>query len=237
VINWLAAGSLGQWAQYRFADRTGGSSKPPFDSLNIANWVGDEPTAVASNMAAISAEIELKLLPMHPVHGVSVQEIFGDEIDLRPADILVTLQPNVALLIPSADCVSVLATSKQKRFLLGAHVGWRGAAAGIAAKILSTAELYGVAATDLEIVLGPAICGNCYEVSNEVQQLVATELPAALVNRVRVGLDLRIGLANYFADRGALVINNLPCTYESENLFSYRRDAKTGRQALVAWLT
>jgi polyphenol oxidase len=236
VINWLAAGSLGQNANYRFTSRAGGSSKPPFDSLNIANWVGDEPTAVASNLAAISNAIDLDLLPMHPVHGISVQEVFGDEEILRPADILVTLQSNIALLVPSADCVSVLATTIKKRFLLAAHIGWRGAAAGIAAKILSTAELYGVAANQLEIILGPAICGNCYEVSSDVQQQVAAQLPTAAVNRGILGLDLRTGLADYFADRGASVTNTLPCTYESENLFSYRRDSKTGRQALVAWM-
>jgi YfiH family protein len=236
VINWLAAGNLGRWVDYRFTDRSGGVSKPPFDSLNIARWVGDEPAAVAGNMATISNAIELKLLPMHPVHGVAVQEVFGDETSLRPADILITLQSNVALLIPSADCVSVLGATKQKRFLLAAHVGWRGAAAGIAAKILSTAELYGVTAADLELVLGPAICGNCYEVSDDVQSQVAAQLPTAPVNRGKLGLDLRVGLANYFADRGATVFNNLPCTYESKNLYSYRRDSKTGRQAMVAWV-
>lgn len=238
MINWVKTGKLGQAATFQVTDRFGGFSSAPFDSLNIANWVGDDEIAVSKNLTAISARSGSALHVMDPQHGIAVQEVFGDEVNLRPADILVTLQPNISLLIPSADCVSVVASARNKKFLLAAHVGWRGAAAGIGAKIVSTSELYGVSPTDLEIFLGPAICGSCYQVQLDVQLQVADQLPKAVANREDfIGLDLRLGLQHYFTSLGAVVENDQPCTYESANFFSFRRANITGRQAVLARLS
>lgn len=237
MVNWLATGSLAATASYRFSTRHGGVSLAPFDSLNVASWVGDDPNSVAQNLAMLSDEVSLPIHLMRPEHGVDVQDVFGDETELKLADILVTTKPQVALAASSADCVSLIAASTNKRFLLVAHIGWRGAAAGIAEKIVNNAALYGVLPTDLEIVLGPAICGHCYEVELNVQQQVCAQLPSAPVTSEKhLGLDLRVGLVDFFTNLGAKITNDLPCTMESSDLYSYRRDSKTGRQVAIAWL-
>ncbi len=237
MITWLASGELANSSTYHFGSRLGGVSKAPFDQLNVAGWVGDEPIDVATNLKLLADQTGVAIRCMQPEHGTTVQDVFGDEDALKRADILVTTKSSVGLLAPSADCVSLFAATSKRKFLLAAHVGWRGAAAGIASKILSTAELYGVTATELEVVLGPAICGWCYPVSTEVHDAVTDQLPAASTRSSSfTGVDLRVGLTEFFRSAGAKVDDRQPCTYESAELFSYRRDGTTGRQAAVAWL-
>ena len=237
MINWLASGSLGNVAEYRFSSRIGGVSRAPFDELNLANWVGDSPVDVEANKQLLTKDVGLKLSFMQPEHSTVVQDVSGDEVALKKSDILITTKRQVTLVAPSADCVSVVATSMHRPFLLVAHIGWRGAAAGIAQKIISTAALYGVNASDLNLIFGPAICGNCYPVSRDVQLAVSAKLPSAEINKKGfTGVDLRIGLSDFFVNAGASVIDNLPCTFETESLYSYRRDGVTGRQVVISWL-
>lgn len=47
------------------------------------------------------------------------------------------------------------------------------------------------------------------------------------------GVDLRIGLSRFFEERGIRVELLGPCTFESDELFSFRRDHSTGRQAAL----
>ncbi len=237
MINWLASGEFAGTASYRFASRYGGASSEPFAELNVASWVGDEPDAVAKNLSILSEQTGVAVKAMRPEHGTTVQDVVGDEDLLKVADILVTTKANVGLLAPSADCVSIFAASTKKKFLLAAHVGWRGAAAGIAKKLLTTAELYGVKSNEVEMVLSPAICGWCYPVSTEVHDAVTAQLPTASTRSSSfTGVDLRIGLTNFFLENGVSVISQQPCTFETPSLFSYRRNNLTGRQAAIAWL-
>ncbi len=237
MINWLASGEFASTASYRFASRFGGVSIEPFAELNVANWVGDDPSCVAKNLSVLSEQIGIPVKQMRPEHGTTVQDVVGDEDSLKVADILVTTKSNVGLLAPSADCVSIFAASTKKKFLMVAHVGWRGAAAGIATKLITTSGLYDVRPDDIEMVLGPAICGWCYPVSNEVHDAVVAQLPnASTRSSTFTGVDLRIGLASYFREYGVSVVNQQPCTFETPSLFSYRRNNQTGRQAAIAWL-
>lgn len=238
MIDWLASGELASTASYRFASRYGGVSSEPYAELNVASWVGDEPGCVAKNLSILTEQTGITVKAMRPEHGTTVQDVVGDEDSLKGADILVTTKTNVGLLAPSADCVSLFAASTVTKFLMAAHVGWRGAAAGIATKLLTTAELYGVRSYEIEMVLGPAICGWCYPVSIEVHDAVTAQLPTSSTkSSTFIGVDLRIGLVDYFQNHGVSVINQQPCTFETPSLFSYRRDNQTGRQAALAWLT
>jgi copper oxidase (laccase) domain-containing protein len=89
-------------------------------------------------------------------------------------------------------------------------------------------------------LLGPAVCGACYEVPREMQAEVARVVPSAAV-RTRTGtpgLDLRAGVAEQLGRAGvAQVVHDPRCTVEDRFLFSHRRDGVTGRQAGVVWLS
>ncbi|WP_224112054.1 laccase domain-containing protein, partial [Mycobacterium avium] len=56
--------------------RAGGVSKPPFDSFNLGDHVGDDPAAVAANRARLAAALGLKterVVWMNQVHGDRVE--------------------------------------------------------------------------------------------------------------------------------------------------------------------
>jgi copper oxidase (laccase) domain-containing protein len=97
----------------------------------------------------------------------------------------------------------------------------------------------GARPADIDALLGPAICGSCYEVPPDMQADVERRLPgsAARTTAGTTGLDLRAGIARQLAAAGVPeVVHDPRCTAEDPDLYSHRRDGVTGRQAAVAWI-
>jgi copper oxidase (laccase) domain-containing protein len=91
----------------------------------------------------------------------------------------------------------------------------------------------------IEVLLGPAVCGACYEVPAAMRAQVDSRLPgsAVLTRKGTPGLDLRVGLHHQLAELGVGRIGADPrCTMEDRSLYSHRRDGRTGRQAAITWL-
>ena len=89
------------------------------------------------------------------------------------------------------------------------------------------------------MLLGPAICGRCYEVPAEMRDEVDAALPgsASTTARGTPGLDLRAGLARQLRAAGvAEVVVDPRCTFTDPDLFSHRRGAPTGRFAGLIWM-
>jgi copper oxidase (laccase) domain-containing protein len=90
----------------------------------------------------------------------------------------------------------------------------------------------------ISAVVGPSICGQCYEVSRDVYDDVSVKFPLS-ASKTRDGglaLDLSRALIDQLQGHGVMVVDEGRCTVEDENLFSYRRDGVTGRQVGVVWL-
>jgi copper oxidase (laccase) domain-containing protein len=91
----------------------------------------------------------------------------------------------------------------------------------------------------VEALLGPAICGACYEVPEAMRAQVDRALPgSACTTRAGTpGLDLRAGLRAQLRAAGVTRIDADPrCTAEDPELYSHRREGRTGRLAAVTWL-
>jgi copper oxidase (laccase) domain-containing protein len=87
--------------------------------------------------------------------------------------------------------------------------------------------------------LGPAICGGCYEVPPEMQEVVAAAVPDArtTTRAGTAGLDLRAGLHAQLVSAGVTAVDiSAVCTAEDPSYFSYRRDGVTGRFAGIAMI-
>ena len=124
------------------------------------------------------------------VHGAAVRSV--DEAPAAgfsspgEADGLSTARADMLLILTVADCVPVYLLDPTRRAMALLHAGWRGAAAGILeCGVELLGESYGSEASDLRLHLGPAICGDCYEVGDEVRK--AFGRPADGIR----GLDLR----------------------------------------------
>ncbi|HSR43073.1 MAG TPA: polyphenol oxidase family protein, partial [Longimicrobiales bacterium] len=89
-----------------------------------------------------------------------------------------TRTPGVLLGVTVADCVPVSVVDGARRVVAVLHAGWRGAAAGILeAGLRLLADRLGSRPASLAVHLGPAICGECYEVGPEVHEALGLEPP------------------------------------------------------------
>jgi len=158
--------------------RYGGTSLPPYDSLNLTWTSGDEPEAVEENHQRLCEALELprsELVSPRQVHSVTVHRVgANDRGQFIPAcDALVTSAREVPLLLRFADCVPVLLFDPQQKVIGLAHAGWRGTVARIAqATVEVMVEALGSRPSDLIAAIGPAIGPCCYEIGPDVAAAV-----------------------------------------------------------------
>jgi YfiH family protein len=223
--------------------RAGGVSKAPFDSFNLGDHVGDDQKAVEANRARLAEGIGLtpdRLVWMEQVHGRTVGVVDGPRAEpLEATDGAVTKQPGLGLVVLTADCVPVLLGDQEAGVVGAVHAGRVGARVGVVVETLKAMLAQGAELERIEVLLGPAVCGECYEVPADMQSDVEKHLPGS-ASKSRKGtpaLDLRAGLWNQLGSAGVGKIGVDPrCTFEEKDLFSHRRQAPTGRLASVIWI-
>ncbi len=223
--------------------RSGGGSTGPYASFNLGTRVGDDPAAVEANRRRLARATGLgpdRLVWAEQVHGTVVSTVDGPRAAPEPGtDGLVTGAAGLALAVLVADCVPVLLADPAAGVVAAVHAGRVGAAAGIVPRSVEALVAAGATPGGTDALLGPAVCGKCYEVPAEVRAEVEARLPgsATTTRRGTPGLDLRAGIARQLAALGvARIVADPRCTAEDPELFSYRRDGVTGRQAGVAWI-
>jgi hypothetical protein len=137
------------------------------------------------------------------VHGTAVATVPGMVARglwiVGETDGLVADAPGILLAVTAADCVPVFLADRGSGALGLLHAGWRGAAAGVLARGLEAmARLRGTDVGDCVVHLGPAICGDCYEVGPEVLARFGrrASAPARLDLRAWLAAEAtRLGLA------------------------------------------
>jgi len=219
---------------YSFTDRTGGLSTGAFLSRNLATHVGDDQETVLSNRAALETLLGLPIQYMNQVHGNVVATV-GVEIIAEPtADALVTQSVGIGMAVVVADCIPLLLASSQT--VAAVHVGRKGLMNEVALAAIHEMRSHDI--SEITAVVGPSICGECYEVSQDIYDDVSKTFPLA-ASKTRDGgfaLDLSRALIDQLQSLGVRVVDEGRCTVEESNLYSYRRDGVTGRQVGVVWL-
>ena len=221
-------------------DRHGGRSVAPYDELNLADHVGDDPQAVAANRERVRAALGLQaaLVTMRQVHGVGVT-VVEDVPEQEPeADALVTAAPGLALAVLVADCTPVMLWDRRAGVIAAVHAGRRGLASGVLPAALATMLELGARPDRVYAAVGPSICPEHYEVPEGMRAEVQAVAPAsaATTSTGAPALDIRAGLLAQLHEAGVRQGMVMPqCTAESRDYFSYRRDGVTGRFAGVVW--
>ena len=220
-----------------FTDRSAGLGRPPWDGLNLGGHVGDDPARVEGNRTLLATSLGVprdRLLFMQQVHGTDVAEVDGPWSGSVPeADAVITSVPDLALAVLVADCVPVLLHDQTAGLVAAVHAGRPGMTAGIVPLVVERMRHLG--AGRLSAVVGPSVCGRCYEVPAAMAQAAATVAPSALA-RSWTGtpaIDVATGVVEQLARDDVEVEWVAGCTREDDDLYSYRRDGRTGRFAGV----
>jgi polyphenol oxidase len=212
-----------------FTDRRGGSSLGVYESLNFGLHVGDDPAVVAANRASIPhAQF------MNQVHGDDVV-VIDQLLELDPTcDAMITTKPGISLAVMVADCIPLLLISREA--VAAVHVGRAGLQNRVAIKTLHQMRTMG--AIDVHAVIGPSICGRCYEVPFEMQQEVIANHPRAFATTLKgtPAVDLPAALIADLVAEGVTYEASTICTMEDELYFSHRKQNPTGRFAGIVSL-
>jgi YfiH family protein len=213
-----------------FTNRHGGYSHGDYSSWNLASHVGDDPADVQRNRDKLRERVG-EFAVMSQVHGDTVVVVDKVPAEIPVADALITSNPNLALVVMVADCIPLLLRSE--KLVAAVHVGRAGLMNSIAIK--TVAKMRALGAMQISGSIGPAICGSCYEVPQELHDQVSAAHPLAS-GKTRIGtpaLDLPRALIAALAAVDVPVEISAGCTLEDESSFSFRRNNITGRQGGV----
>ena len=213
-------------------DRSSGVSTGRWAGLNLGAHVDDDADAVAANRALLTERLGRPVVYMAQCHGADVAVVDGVPDAPPGCDAVVTRSSEVALAVLVADCVPVLLAGAGG-VVAAVHAGRPGLVAGVVPRTLAVMRDLGAGAVDA--VVGPSVCGRCYEVPEEMRATAAEVAPvSATVSWTGTpAIDVAAGVVAQLRDGGAEVRWVPGCSREREDLYSYRRDGLTGRFAGV----
>ena len=245
MIDWIdATRELADGVRAGYARRLGGASEGAYLSANMATHVGDVDADVRENRRRLHQITGLgDIRWLKQVHGSSVVKIephvdpVDDQASALVADAQWTDSTGIGLAILSADCFPVVIADASGGVVGIAHCGWRGAVCGVLESLVAAMRLR---STSLNAWLGPGICKQCYEVGPDVVERLNARISKNVLDagprRKHWLLDLPGYLEILLQELGIERIFGSPsCTYQDENLYSYRRGKVTGRVATIVW--
>ncbi len=175
-----------EWVSHLFSTRMGGVSEGIYSSMNLSYTRGDEKESVDENFRRIAAVLGCGVEDMvcsdqtHTTNLRIVGKADGGkgitrERDYSDVDGLLTDEPGVYLATFFADCVPLYFVDTRRKAVALAHSGWRGTVARMGQCVVEKMrEAYGTDPADLVAAVGPSICQECYEVSEDVADAFAS---------------------------------------------------------------
>jgi copper oxidase (laccase) domain-containing protein len=163
------------------------------------------------------------------------------------ADALVTTTPGVRLAVRAADCAPLVLTAVggARDCIAVAHVGWRGARAGVVAAAADEVRRL-AGSTEVVAWLGPCIGSCCYRFGPDDLDAVAAVLGDGVRATTRAGepaLDLPAAVAAAAAGAGVLLTGSdgrcTACHVDEAGrptFFSHRARGDVERHGVLAWL-
>lgn len=183
-VTWLSYPAFEQFPDivHAFSTRLGGVSQGIYSSMNLSFTRGDEEEAVFENYRRLAAAVGFAtedIVTSDQTHTANVRVV--TEVDRgngitkpRPyteIDGMITNVPGLVLATFYADCVPLYFVDPVHQAIGLSHSGWRGTVAKIGAvTVAKMQEEYGSDPKDIYSAIGPSICQDCYEVSEDVIQ-------------------------------------------------------------------
>lgn len=240
-----------------FSTRHGGQSKLPFNSLNLALHVNDNPEDVLINRHTYTSFIGMSSKQMvfckqthsinsHLVTKADLEAGFHDQTSaIKDCDALYTFDYDICLNTFHADCTPVYFYSHVDHLVGVIHAGWQGSVAAITYHTLAKViKEHQIKPENISIVIGPTIQKQSFRVQKDViDKLTATKLIDSSLCYTKVD-ETHYLLDNSLLNKlqcQALGITKISCstedTYTNDDFFSYRKNNKTGRMCASIYQT
>ena len=248
--------------RHGFSTRKGGVSKEHLSSLNLGFNLGDEKEKVLENFRILGSLFEAKpedFVLTQQTHSVNVRHVGREdrgkgifrERDYTDVDALMTDEEGVILSAFSADCVPILFYDKGHRAIASCHSGWRGTHGRILARVIEAMQReFSSKPEEIYIAIGPSICKNCYEVSEDVGEAFLDAFPALREMTKNASPIERVSEEKFHIDlwelnRWIALENSIPaenisisgyCTMERPDLFFSHRYSQGKRGVQGAFI-
>lgn len=163
-----------------FSTRAGGVSEGWLASLNFRRELYDPDENILENFTRIGRFFGVKperIVCAQQTHTANVRIITEGDAgkgvtrprDYTDVDGIITNVPGLVLYTSHADCVPLYFYDPVKKVIALSHSGWKGTVSRIGAvTIRKMHEHYGCDPKDIYAAVGPSICSDCYEVSEDV---------------------------------------------------------------------
>lgn len=241
--------------KHGFSTRLGGVSTGIYASMNLGQSRGDDPEKVQQNYRIIADTIGVstgQMVCSDQTHTTNVKVVTGEDAgkgllkpkDYQDIDGLITNVPGLCLVTYYADCVPLLFLDPVQKVIASSHSGWRGTVGHMGEITIQKMQSeFGCRPEHILAAIGPSICQDCYEVSEDViqqfQQAFLKNIWADLYYRKENGkYQLNLWKANEWILLNSgilpehLAVTNLCTCCNSDLLFSHR--ASHGKRGTLA---
>lgn len=241
--------------KHGFSTRIGGVSEGYLGSMNLSFTRGDKEEAVRENYMRMAKALRVdadSFVFSQQTHTTNVRAVsFQDKgrglltpLTYQDVDGLITNVPGLTLTTFYADCVPLYFVDPVHKAIGLSHSGWRGTVGRMGAVTLQRMqEEYGTDPANVIAAIGPSICQDCYEVSEDViqefQNAFEPKFHKQLFYRKENGkYQLNLWAANEIVlteagvPREQIAITNVCTCCNGDKLFSHR--ASQGRRGNLA---
>jgi len=240
--------------EHCFTTRMGGVSEDIFSTLNFSFTRGDKPEAVLENYRRVAEAFGKNVddfICTDQTHTTTILRVGKDERGYgvtkeKPytdVDGMITNEPGVILSTFYADCVPLYFVDSVHKAIGLSHSGWRGTVGRMGQKTLDAMkEAFGTNPADVYAAIGPSICQDCYEISEDVAEHFYEEFKGhgdeILINKGNGKYQLDLWKTNEIVmlDAGILpehlAVTNICTCCNADVLFSHR--ASHGKRGNLA---
>lgn len=209
---------------------------------NLAYHVGDIKENVDKNREAVASIMEYKnedLVYMNQVHGNNVQIVDKNSPKLiENCDGLITKERELPLMVMVADCIPILFFDEIQGVIAAVHAGRNSTFLKIA-QITANKMIneLGCNANNIKVIMGPSIHTCCYEVSDELVNIVKTSFGEKFCKGNNIDLHgINVKLLEEVGIRH-IRISEICTKCSNEPFYSFRKNPQTGRFAGIIKLS